>query len=116
MPQVQRNRLNALNSQLVLTGKNLYQKNSLLITQLKERMYPDVQRYYQHQKESVERSTEMIDSLGPLSVMRRGYSVSLQNNRVIRTVDDIDENREMETRLKDGVVVSRPLRKEKYHG
>ena len=51
----------------------------------------------------------MIDSLGPLSVMRRGYSVSL-------TVDDIDENREMETRLKDGIVVSRPLRKEKYHG
>ena len=48
--------------------------------------------------------------------MRRGYSVSLQNNRVIRTVDDIDENREMETRLKDGIVVSRPLRKEKYHG
>ena len=27
MPQVQRNRLNALNSQLALTGKNLYQKN-----------------------------------------------------------------------------------------
>ena len=116
MPQLQQNRLNSLNSQLLLTGQNLYQKNSLLINRLKERLYPDIQRYYLHQKESVERSTEMIDSLGPLSVMRRGYSVSLQNNRVIRNIDDINENSEMETRLKDGYVISRPLRKEKYHG
>ncbi len=116
MPQVQQNRLNSLNSQLLLTGQNLYQKNSLIINRLKERLYPDIQRYYLHQKESVERSTEMIDSLGPLSVMRRGYSVSLQNNRVIRNIDDINENSEMETRLKDGYVISRPLRKEKYHG
>jgi exodeoxyribonuclease VII large subunit len=58
----------------------------------------------------------MIESLGPLSVLRRGYSVSRQNERVLKSVEDIDLNENMEIRYADGYVISRPLKKERFDG
>ena len=94
----------------------MYRNNDLKLNQLKSEMYPSVMQYYRHLKEALDREAEMIDSLGPLSVLRRGYSVSRQGEKVLKSINDVDMNTEIETRYADGVVISTPLKKERYNG
>ena len=79
-------------------------------------MDSDINSYYRHLRDNLTLNSEMIESLGPLSVLRRGYSVSRQNEKVLRSVDDIDLNENMEIRYADGYVISRPLKKERFDG
>ena len=108
--------LSYLKNQLASTGSNIYRNNQIQLASLKDTLYPDLIKYYTHQLQSVNNSRELIDTLGPLKVLRRGYSVTRQNDKVIRSVDDIDTEDIMETRLADGYIISKPLRKEKNHG
>ena len=79
-------------------------------------MDSDINSYYRHLRDNLILNSEMIESLGPLSVLRRGYSVSRQNERVLRSVEDIDLNENMEIRYADGYVISKPLKKERFDG
>ena len=108
--------LNYLKNQLAASGTGICRNNRIQIASLKDTLYPDIMKYYTHQLQTVSRSRELIDTLGPLKVLRRGYSVTRQNEKVIRSVDDITADDIMETRLADGYIISKPLRKEKNHG
>ena len=105
-----------LKNQLSANGKGLYSKTQLQVHNLKTSLNSDIQNYYRTLRDKLILNSEMIESLGPLSVLRRGYSVSRQNDKVLRSVDDIDFKEEMETRYADGYVISRPLKKEKFNG
>ena len=105
-----------LKNQLSSNGSGLYNKTQLQIRQLKTMMDSDINSYYRHLRDNLTLNTEMIESLGPLSVLRRGYSVSRQNEKVLKSVDDIDLNKDMEIRYADGYVISKPLKKERFDG
>lgn len=50
-----------------------------------------------------------LNSVSPLEVLSRGYSITKQNNKVIKSIDDIDISKPLITDLADGQVVSQVL-------
>ena len=58
---------------------------------------------------AVDSLTQQLDSLSPLNVLRRGYSVSANvlDGTVVRSVEQMQMGDQMETILPDGRLVSR---------
>ncbi len=52
-----------------------------------------------------------LDNLSPLKTLQRGYSISQQQGRVIKSVKEINMNEYMEIRYEDGNVEVKPLRR-----
>lgn len=55
-----------------------------------------------------------LDNLSPLKTMARGYIISSQNGLIIKSVDQIDVNKEINLRYADGEVSTKVMRKEKW--
>ena len=51
----------------------------------------------------------------PEYILQRGYSLTLQNGKIVKTVKDIQENEPLTTRFMDGEVVAdiRQIKKKK---
>ena len=67
------------------------------------------QNYMQKKQYEFINSINLLDSLSPLKTLQRGYSVTMQNDRVIRSVDDVKMNEDITVRLYDGTVDCKPL-------
>jgi exodeoxyribonuclease VII large subunit len=48
-----------------------------------------------------------LESLSPLSVLKRGYSVTIRDNKVVRSIDDVNVGDLLTTKLNRGNIVSR---------
>ena len=85
---------------------------------LKETMV-NLDNVLQKQKTSRETAficlTERLEAYSPLKTMQRGYSISSQKGKVIRTLTDVNLNEEMTIQYVDGKLNVQPLRKENKH-
>ena len=62
---------------------------------------------YLHEKleDSVKLQTDLLDSLSPLSVLHRGYSVTTdKSGNSLRSVKDVQSGEELQVRLEDGTL------------
>ncbi len=57
-------------------------------------------------KEALERDFIYLDSMNPLHIMDKGYSISLINNKTIKSIKQVSVDEKMEIRLKDGRIIS----------
>lgn len=58
-------------------------------------------------------STSKLDGLSPLKVLNRGYAFVTYNNKVIKKIDDLSINEEIDLSLVDGKVKAKVISKEK---
>ena len=58
-------------------------------------------------------STSKLDGLSPLKVLNRGYAFVTYNNKVIKKIDDLAINEEIDLSLVDGKVKAKVISKEK---
>lgn len=58
----------------------------------------------------------LLDAFSPLKILERGYSLSFMNERIIKSVDEVEKDQLLTTRFHDGVVVSKVIQKEVNHG
>lgn len=59
----------------------------------------------------VENLIEKSILLNPFNVMLKGYAITYQNNQIIKSINDINLNQELEVVLHDGLVITKPLEK-----
>lgn len=60
---------------------------------------------------------EKLKVLNPLSIMERGFSVTLKNNSIIKSIDDVNINDIIDVKLKDGILNTKILsKKEEKNG
>lgn len=52
-------------------------------------------------------SEKSLDLLNPNHLLRKGYTISYQNGKIIKSVKDIDNNSILETHFEDGIVRSK---------
>ena len=52
---------------------------------------------------------EKLELLNPLSIMKRGYSLTYQNDSIIKSVKNIDKNSNLTIKLSDGIVTTKVL-------
>lgn len=73
-------------------------------------------QYIDHQKQALYTKLSLLDAYSPLKVMKRGYSLSYSNQKIVRSVHDVDKNDMLETKLVDGVIRSKICEKEEVYG
>ena len=54
---------------------------------------------------SLKLQSDLLDSLSPLSVLHRGYSVTMdKSGKLLRSVKDVQSGEELQVRLEDGTL------------
>ncbi|MEG0423117.1 MAG: exodeoxyribonuclease VII large subunit [Erysipelotrichaceae bacterium] len=107
--------LNRISQVLLNTGKQVtfIQEQDLKLK--KEKLTMMVNQLIQKNQLQMQHQIELLDAYGPLKILKRGYSISKTNNKIIKSCDDIKVKDKMETILQDGVVYSVVCEKENAH-
>ena len=106
------------------TLRSLHEKNTLLnptqeilkqkqsIELLKHHLLREIRNHVQHTQQEFHKQAELLDSLSPLSVMKRGYSlVSDEKQELLKSVADVELEQVLNVRLQDGVLKTQVLEK-----
>ena len=72
---------------------------------LNGRLSLSINHLYEKMKDSVKLQTDLLNSLSPLSVLHRGYSVAIdKSGKLLCSVNDVQSGEELEVRLEDGTL------------
>ena len=102
-------RIDDLDRRLVSAGSRVVERASSSVQQAESRLKSGLQRRLTELQTDILRQAAVLESLSPLKVLSRGYSVTLSNDgtRVIRSVSEIQSGETIVTRLPDGGLTSR---------
>ena len=79
------------------------QKNGVEL--LQARLMRSIRHLHEKLGDSVKLQTDLLDSLNPLSVLDRGYSVTMdKSGNSLRSVKDVQSGEELQVRLEDGTL------------
>ncbi len=74
------------------------------VQNLHDRMQVATKSTIQNKGKSFGSSLRTLEALNPLTVMNRGYSISYQNDRVIKSIDDLNLDEPIQISLQDGEI------------
>lgn len=85
------------------------------LVQMKQRIRVATDSRFTHEIRFLELKEQFIRMASPEYILQRGYSLTLQNGKIVKTVKDIQENEPLTTRFMDGEVVAeiRQIKKKK---
>jgi exodeoxyribonuclease VII large subunit len=93
-------------SQLQLTiGKYNHQKEKE-ITNLSQRLQNSVLQYLLKQQNALHQTQTKIELLHPDNILKRGYSITMKNGKVLRNAEEVTAGERIITKLFHGVVAS----------
>lgn len=75
-----------------------------------------IELYHMVVKKHLKENESLLDAYSPLKVLTRGYSITNNNEHVIRSVNEVNEGDMIFTRLSDGTITSKIIKKEKQNG
>ena len=76
------------------------------LRQRKKRLLLAIQRKLQTGEESLRRQAAQLEALSPLKVLTRGYTITYQNETILRSATGVKPGDRLVTRLPDGQVIS----------
>ncbi|MFM7130962.1 MAG: exodeoxyribonuclease VII large subunit [bacterium] len=102
-------RVSEYDRRLTASGSRLVERASANVQQMESKLKNASQRHITRLDTNIQQQSAVLDSLSPLKVLGRGFSVTLSpdGSRVIRSVDQIQSADMIETRLIDGRILSR---------
>ena len=69
------------------------------------RLTRSIKHLHEKMEDSVKLQTDLLNSLSPLSVLHRGYSVAIdKSGNLLCSVNDVQSGEELEVRLEDGTL------------
>lgn len=102
-------RIDELDRRLVSAGSRVVERAASSVQQAESRLKSGLQRRMTELETNLVRQAAVLESLSPLKVLSRGYSVTLADDgkRVVRSASKIVAGDAIETRLPDGRIISR---------
>lgn len=102
-------RIDELDRRLVSAGSRVVERAASGVQQAESRLKSGLQRRMTELETNLIRQAAVLESLSPLKVLSRGYSVTLADDgkRVVRSASEIMTGDAIETRLPDGLIISR---------
>ena len=102
-------RIDELDRRLVSAGSRVVERAASSVQQAESRLKSGLQRRMTEFETNLVRQAAVLESLSPLKVLSRGYSVTLADDgkRVVRSALEIVAGDAIETRLPDGRIISR---------
>lgn len=59
---------------------------------------------YKDKKIYLSNLIEKLELINPMGVLNRGYSLTMQNNHIIKSINNIDISKELVIKLSDGII------------
>ena len=94
-----------------VVGETLLKKKSELV-HLKDLVEGESRKMLYKEKERIHLNENMVRLLNPKNVLQRGYTLTLKEGRIIKSVKQLKLAEEIETRFTDGKVKSKITKKD----
>lgn len=75
-----------------------------------------LEQYIKNQRQELYTKISLLDAYSPLKVMERGYSLTYSKQKIIKSINEINENDLLETKLIDGIICSKVIKKREEYG
>ncbi len=79
---------------------------------LQESLGKETRNFVQREKERIHLNDNAIRLLDPENVLKRGYTLTLKEGKIVKSVEDLQVNDNIETRFPDGEIKSKITKKE----
>lgn len=108
-----KSRLNSLiNSYVLKNPKNMYEIKSQKLDNLVDKLNIYIKRNLNDKNNKFINILNKLDALNPINTIKRGYSITKSKDKVITSINSVDENDIITTDLVDGVITSKVVRVE----
>lgn len=108
-----RYKVDDLENSLVNHIKDLTSSLKIQIIDFKQSINQNIVKKMTLSRQSLLSNTSKLDGLSPLKVLNRGYAFATVNNKVIKKVDDVNENENITLSVVDGNINALVISKEK---
>jgi len=99
----EQNDLFSLSKELVHQSLFLLQKEMAGVQQVTTMMQHSLKQFLLQQHHFVENKQQFVQMISPLNVLRRGYTLTLKNGKIITSIQDVKVDDTIETYFKDGI-------------
>lgn len=108
-----RYKVDDLENSLVNHIKDLTSSLKIQIIDFKQSINQNIVKKMTLSRQNLLSNTSKLDGLSPLKVLNRGYAFATVNNKVIKKVDDVNENENITLSVVDGNINALVISKEK---
>lgn len=110
---INKNKLNSLiNSYVLKNPKNMYEIKSQKLDNLVDKLNIYIKRNLNDKNNKFINILNKLDALNPINTIKRGYSITKIDNKVITSIKNINNDDIITTDLVDGVITSKVVRVE----
>jgi len=92
---------------MVMSSTAWQQNKMTRLKNLTHRIQMSAQNWIQSKNLQLLNTSHLLESYNPLLILEKGYSMNFQNNRRIKSIEDIDFQKDLTTVLRDGMVISK---------
>ena len=84
--------------------EDYYQRVSDRLSELDSRMVLHFKNILLEKENSFKAAVGMLNALSPLAVLSRGYAITSNSKGIVKSVDDVEKNEEIDIKLFDGTI------------
>lgn len=102
----ERTDLFVLSKEVVHQSSFMLQRENALLQQFSATMKYGVKSLLQQQLHALDNNMQFVRMISPANILKRGYTLTLKNGKIITSLRDLSDDDVIETRFRDGVVTS----------
>ena len=104
-------------TQLLLQKQNQFQQEQMLIIhRYKSILEQSMQKQLIQKRHRYASLIELLDAYSPLSVLKRGYAITMKETHVIKSIEEIEKDEQIKIKMNDGIIYANVTNKEKNDG
>lgn len=96
-----------IKKQIVRTSKHVLDKQNIQLQHIKQMLILSSQRRIEKEQYLLENDLKIVEMLNPLSVLKRGYSITTLDGKVIKSLSQVSKGERITTKVLDGEFVSK---------
>lgn len=105
--ELNKNKLNALlNSYVLKNPKGLYEIKAQKLDNLIDKLEANINRTFESKSTRYISLLDKLEALNPIRTLKRGYTITKQNNKAIKDIKEIQKGSLLETEFEIGKVIS----------
>lgn len=105
--ELNKNKLNALlNSYVLKNPKGLYEIKAQKLDNLIDKLEANINRTFESKSTRYISLLDKLEALNPIRTLKRGYTITKQNNKAIKDIKEIQKGSLLETEFETGKVIS----------
>lgn len=99
--------LNQIQNTLILDTKRNILEREHQIKDYDTKLFNSLDKMKRSYQNQLEKNVSLLDAYSPLKVLSRGYSVTYHNDKVIKSITEVNQEETIKVRLSDGNIIAK---------